>query len=84
MRRGSEWVDAFFHGQDGLDGDAVGHFELAREAGLVGVQGERGFLAGNDQFDRLLVALGAIDGGVEEGGNGIAGGRPCARFPGRP
>ena len=27
----------------------------------------------DDQFDRLLVALGAIHGGVEEGGYGIAG-----------
>ena len=32
-------VDAFLRGQDGFDGDAVRHVELAREAGLVGVQG---------------------------------------------
>ena len=34
----------------------------------------------NDQFDRLLVALGAIHGGVEEGGDGIAGGHHAYVF----
>src|ERR1035438_2733085 len=67
-------VAAFFGGQDGLDGDSLRHLEFAGEAGLAGVQSEPPFLGRDDEFDGLLAALGAIDGGVEEGGDRIAGG----------
>src|ERR1035441_671834 len=70
----SSGVGVLLGGQDGLDGDAVGHGELAGEAGLVGVQGEAAFLGKDDELDGLAAALGTIDGGVEEGGHRVGGG----------
>ena len=71
---GSSGVGVLQGGQDGLDRDAVRHSELAGEAGLVGVQSEAPFLGKDDELDGLLAALGASDGGVEEGGHGVGGG----------
>src|ERR1035441_6919534 len=69
----SSGVGVLQGGQDGLDRDTVRHSELAGETGLVGVQSEPPFLGKDDELDGLLAALGASDGGVEEGGYGVGG-----------
>src|SRR5712692_6184459 len=54
-----------------LEGDAVGELQLAREGWVVGVGGDLVFFGVDDDFDGFLAALRAIDGGVEECGDGV-------------